>query len=123
MSWKVVPQHGMSDPEYLRLLEAVGTDGDSWDRALEPYRWFRDSLTVADGVVLYDGRIVVPVGLCGDVLGALHRAHQGSTGMTLRASTMVWWPGVTADIRTWWWLIDILGGLVFHDVGRSQLQS
>ena len=29
---------------------------------------------------------------------ALHRAHQGSTGMSLRASSTVWWPGVTADI-------------------------
>ena len=49
--------------------------------------------------MLYEGRIVVPEGLRGDVLGALHRAHQGSTGMTLRATKTVWWLGLSVDIR------------------------
>ena len=98
VSWQVVRRHGMQDPVYLRLLEAVGTDGGSWDGVLDPYRCYRDSLSLADGVVLYEGRIVVPDELHGDVLGALHRAHQGATGMMLRASTTVWWPGISVDI-------------------------
>ena len=98
VSWQVVRQHGMSDPVYLRLLEAVGSDHGSWDGELEQYRRYRDGLSVADGVVLHEGRIVVPEGLRGDVLGALHRAHQGATGMMLRAATTVWWPGLSVDI-------------------------
>ena len=63
VSWQVVRKHGMQDPVYLRLLEAVGTDGGSWDGDLDLYRRYRDSLSVADGVVVYEGRIVVPEGL------------------------------------------------------------
>ena len=77
VSWQVVRRHGMQDPVYLRLLEAVGTDGGSWDGVLDPYRRFCESLSVVDGIMVYEGRIVVPNALHGDVLGALHRAHQG----------------------------------------------
>ena len=43
-----------------------------------------------DRVVLFKGRVVVPVSLQKDVLTALHKAHQGSTNMSLRASESVW---------------------------------
>ncbi len=33
-----------------------------------------------------------------EVLKALHRAHQGSTSMALRATDTVWWPGLAGDI-------------------------
>ena len=43
---------------------------------------------------------MVPVSLRKDVLTALHKAHQGSTNMSLRASESVWWPGLAQDIAT-----------------------
>ena len=33
-----------------------------------------------------------------EVLDALHRAHQGSGSMALRAGETVWWPGVSTDL-------------------------
>ena len=41
----------------------------------------------------------VPAALRRQVLEALHRAHQGVTGMNLRAQDSVWWPGCTKDIE------------------------
>ena len=60
VSWQEVRRQGMQDPVYLRLLEAVGTDRGSWDGVLDPYRRFRESLSVVDGTVVYKGSIVVP---------------------------------------------------------------
>ena len=51
-------------------------------------------MSQVDGVVLYKGRVVVPVALRRQVLDALHRAHQGVTGMNLRAQDSVWWVGL-----------------------------
>jgi hypothetical protein len=56
-------------------------------------------MTVVDGVALYKGRVIVPRVLRPEVLGALHRAHQGTTGMTLRAHDSVWWPQITVDLQ------------------------
>ena len=35
----------------------------------------------------------------GRILKNLHSAHQGTSGMLSRASTVVFWPGMTGDIQ------------------------
>ena len=51
-----------------------------------------------NGVVVFKERVVVPGTLRGEVLDALHRAHQGLTIMSLRAGDTVWWPGLARDL-------------------------
>jgi hypothetical protein len=84
----------------LRLLHALSRDGDevSWAGEQE-YRKFRADMTTVDGVVLYKRRVVVPDLLRRQVLAALHSAHQGVSGMGLRAQDSVWWPGYTRGIQ------------------------
>ena len=38
---------------------------------------YRDRLYIAEGVVIYEDRVVVPTSLQNVVLNALHAAHQG----------------------------------------------
>ena len=59
----------------------------------------RDHLNVFDGVVLYSDRIVIPSALRPKVIENLHSAHQGVSSMFSRAQTLVFWPGMTADIE------------------------
>ena len=59
----------------------------------------RDHLSQVDGVPLYKDRVIIPSALRPLVLETLHSAHQGVTGMTLRAQASVWWPGITPQIR------------------------
>ena len=54
---------------------------------------------VWDGAVLCMDRCVVPKKLRGKILENLHSAHQGTSGMGSRASTLVYWPGITNDIE------------------------
>ncbi len=55
-------------------------------------------MSVADGVVMFRQRVVVPRELRPVVLEVLHGAHQGVYSMQLRADKAVWWPGMSADI-------------------------
>ena len=60
---------------------------------------YRHGLNLSDSVVLYNDRIIVPVALRRQVLQNLHSAHQGTSSMTSRALSTVFWPGITAAIE------------------------
>ena len=98
VTWSVMQQTAISDPEYAALLHAVGAGDSAWGSGLTEYKRFATDLSVLDGVVMYRGRVVVPTVLRGEVLAALHKAHQGSTSMALRAGDTVWWPGLSRDL-------------------------
>lgn len=101
VSWEAVRAAGVAEKEYAGLLFALGHDGQDamWSSELKDYAKYKVDLTTVDGVVLYRGRVVVPKGLRQEVLAALHRAHQGTTGMGLRAQESVWWPGWSDDVK------------------------
>ncbi len=42
---------------------------------------------------------MIPIKLRSSVLSVLHSAHQGTTGMQLRAERSVFWPGLTDDLN------------------------
>ena len=98
LTWKVVQEAGISDSEYAALLFHLGSGTEPWDESLREYRLCKEKLSVVDGVVVLGRRIVVPLSLRRKVLDALHRAHQGSGSMALRAGETVWWPGVSTDL-------------------------
>ena len=66
---------------------------------LREYQRHKENLTQVDGVPLYKDRVIIPRSLRPAVLETLHSAHQGVTGMNLRAQSSVWWPGITAQIK------------------------
>ena len=63
------------------------------------YWQYRDRLTVMDGVIMLDSRMVVRQALRGHILQALHSAHQGVSGMRSQAQETVFWPGMSRDIE------------------------
>ena len=79
-------QRGMSDSMYDIVTE------------LREFHKFRHGLLVVDGVVCYKNRVVIPESLQQRVLGILHAAHQGVSGMMHRAEQSVFWPGISTDI-------------------------
>ena len=73
---------------------------DQLPEKLKDYWRFRASLRLVDGVAMYGDRTIIPETLRPDVLIVLHSAHQGVTGMNLRAEQSVFWPGITRDISS-----------------------
>ena len=53
-----------------------------------------------DGVILFNDRVVVPASLRPMVLQTLHSAHQGVNTMSIRARSIIFWPGMTEDIQS-----------------------
>ena len=59
----------------------------------------RHDLWIADELVTYGSRVVIPATLRKDVLRQLHASHQGQDRTLRRARQVVYWPSITNDIR------------------------
>ena len=105
ITWDHIREATASDPAMHQLLEMV-EDGSvpqqrqDMPEAIRGFHTIRDGLYTSDGVVLYDQRVIVPPRLRAEALSSLHSAHQGVGMMLARAAVSVYWPGITADIRS-----------------------
>lgn len=58
-----------------------------------------ESVYAQESVLLYQDRVIVPSSLRSRLLQNLHAAHQGTSMMEQRARAIVYWPGMSKDIR------------------------
>ena len=59
----------------------------------------RSQLSVANGILMYASRVVIPCELRNTMLSRLHDdGHVGLTKCRERANTSVWWPGLSRDL-------------------------
>ena len=66
---------------------------------LKPFYSFRDYITCIDGVLFYMDRVFIPELEREKVLREVHEGHQGETKCIRRAAEVIWWPGMSRDIR------------------------
>ena len=103
ITWAAMQQATQADHDLQQLstLESHGFPEakHSLPASLLVYWQYRDRLTVVDGVIMLDSRMVVPQALRGHILQALHSAHQGVSGMRSRVQETVFWPGMSRDIE------------------------
>ena len=91
-----------SDPETAKVIQYCKSGWPDFipDLPLMKQYWEnRHHLTVIDDLLLFDDRIVIPSALR---LGIqrLHEGHQGITKTKALASTCVWWPYISSQIKT-----------------------
>lgn len=71
-----------------------------WPRGSCPkYYHIRAELSVANGLLLRDNRIVIPHSLRPEILRQLHEGHLGIEKCKRRARGAVYWPGINKDIE------------------------
>jgi hypothetical protein len=103
VTWQRVQQESKRDCVMEQLVKLVEngfpTSKGDLPLALKSFWEFRDSLFLADGVIMYNDRVVIPAALRDEVLEALHSAHQGVSAMLARAMASVFWPGITTHIQ------------------------
>ena len=68
-------------------------------RTAQPYFGSRQCLTIAQGIIAYLDRIVIPRVLQQDIINKLHAGHQGIQGCKKLAAQSVWWPTINVDIE------------------------
>ena len=96
-------QRSTIQDEVGRLLFKFSTsswpDKKSLPEIMKPFVSNKASFTVLEGLVFMDNRIYVPVSERRSVLSKVHAGHLGETKCIRRATEVVWWPGITTEIR------------------------
>ena len=67
---------------------------------LKVYHEARDMLSVVDGLLVYQHRVVVPRDQRLEILGRLHESHQGFQKCWSNALRCVWWPGIRGELKS-----------------------
>ena len=103
LTWEDVQTATSSDPVMTTLLETIEDGIPETLLHMPPdiriFHSIRQHLYTVDGVVVYKDRIVIPPTLRQACLSSLHAAHQGTSAMTAKAESSIYWPGITRDIR------------------------
>ena len=102
ITWERLQEAASSSPIYqhLRKLISSGLPEDiaEWPETLRLYHPYRINLLVADDMILYGERPLIPLSLRDEVLDHLHGSHSGSTTMLSRAAQSVFWPNMTQEV-------------------------
>ena len=64
-----------------------------------PFFNFRDELTVQDGMILRGNRVVITTSLRTQMKNKVHAGHMGINSCPHRARDLIYWPGMSSDIR------------------------
>ena len=91
----------INDQSYRNLIKSINQRFPSKHSFIEPdirdFWEVRHRLSTDRGLMLMDGRIVIPKSLKKG-LHCLHSAHQSVDGMKARANDTVYWPGMNSSI-------------------------
>ena len=88
------------DPEQQQVISYIL---NGWSQSVaeqfQPYQQAQGDLSVVDGLVVFNNRIVVPVSQRKDILHKLHETHQGLYKCRQNAQATVWWPGLSKELK------------------------
>ena len=68
-------------------------------KQLHPYWGAQHKFSVANGILLYGSRIVVPSSMQEATVKKTHAGHLGLQKCLQRAANSVWWPGITGQLK------------------------
>jgi len=90
--------------ESLERLRSTIVSGWPENKTLLPqsissYFDYRDELSVQDGIVLRGERVVIPSSMRADMKRRIHAGHLGINSCLRRARDVVFWPGMSSEIR------------------------
>ena len=102
ITWERLYEVANKDREQAKLKEVVlrGFPLSSYDldEEIRHYHRYKKDLHVAEDVVCYKDRIIIPIELRSQILETIHAAHQGVSNMMSRVEETVFWPGINTDI-------------------------
>lgn len=64
----------------------------------KPYYGKREELSIENGIIMHEGKIVVPASLQQHILNILHEGHPGINAMRALSRYYVWWPHIDSAI-------------------------
>jgi transposase InsO family protein len=89
-----------SDEKYKTMLQLVLTTTEHAEASQGGEYWAsREGYAVEDGLLFFQGRMVIPRAARPRVIESLHRGHVALATMKKRAEHAVWWPGIVNDLK------------------------
>ena len=61
---------------------------------------FKEELSIQDGILFKGNRVIVPVALRPHMITQVHSSHLGIGSCLNKARDVLFWPGITAEIKT-----------------------
>lgn len=103
-SWKSQIQEETEKNHELQKLKEVIQRGwpdntDQVENSIKPYWNFRDELAYYDGLIFKSSQVLIPPTLKQKCLEIIHEGHFGITNSINRARQMLFWIGMTNDIK------------------------
>ena len=66
---------------------------------LQEYLPHRGELSLVNGIITYQDRILIPSAMQADMLARLHESHQGISKCLENARSCIWWPGMSKQVK------------------------
>ena len=98
IAWEDVARETNNDDSLCSIKEFLSGNYENVQISQE-YERYLEYLYIQEGVIMYQDRVIMPKSLRKIALTNLHAAHQGVSTMELRASKIMFWPGMTDDIK------------------------
>jgi len=100
-----ITQAAKDDEVYAALKRQIATgwpsDAAAVPEELRPYLPFADELVTSNDIVYKGQRILIPATARKWIMERVHRSHIGVNGCLRRARDVVFWPGMTTQIKEW----------------------
>ena len=92
---QVIKNSGIDDPLIQSLLSNISS---GWPNSSSTLFAFRHQLTVDNGIVFFNSRILLPQMLRSKAMEQAHCGHVGTSKMKQILRRLFFWPGMTKDI-------------------------
>jgi hypothetical protein len=95
-----IQQHPLNDEQMQELKEVLQQGWPNRKYNVPPsamiYFDVRDELTVQNGLIFKEERVVIPTSLRLDMIKRIHTSHIGVEGCLCRARDSLYWPGMNS---------------------------
>ena len=90
--------------EALNEVMKIIAEGWPEDKGLlpasaKPFHTYNDELTIQDGIIYRNDRVVIPKSMHKEMLVKVHSGHLGINSCLRRARDLIFWPGMSQQIR------------------------
>lgn len=91
-------QNDAKFPEIAKYVSSSWPNKETLSPTLQHYWNFKDDITLQNKLLMRNSQIIIPKSLQAEMLNRIHEGHFGISKCRARASTLLWWPGISTDI-------------------------